>query len=92
MAVVWFSRTFDHEQRIGCELPASNCAEITGAGSLHVKFCRATSARYNNDRPPACWISICFLIGYKPGGQSTFRKKYIVSPFFKRTVSFPRLC
>ena len=36
MAVVWFSRTFDHEQRIGCELPASNCAEITG--SLHVKF------------------------------------------------------
>ena len=59
MAVVWFSRTFDHEQRIGCELPASNCADI--AGSLHVKFCRATSARYNNGRPPACWIAICWL-------------------------------
>ena len=57
MAVVWLSRTFDHEQRIGCELPTSNCADITG--SLHVKFCRATSARYNNGRPPACWIAIC---------------------------------
>ena len=59
MAVVWFSRTSDHEQRIGCELPASNCADITG--SLHVKFCRATSARYKNGRPPACWIAICWL-------------------------------
>ena len=78
MAVVWFSRTFDHEQRIGCELPASNCAEITG--SLHMKFCRATSALYNNGRPPAFWIATCFLNGYKPW-QSTFRKKYIVSPF-----------
>ena len=57
MAVVWFSRTFDHEQRIGCELPASNCAEITG--SLHVKFCRATSARYNNR--PASSLLDCYL-------------------------------
>ena len=48
-----------YEQRIDCELPASNCADITG--SLHVKFCRATSARYNNGRPPACWIAICWL-------------------------------
>ena len=76
MTVVWFSRTFDHEQRTGCELPASNCAEITG--SLHVKFCRATSARYNNGRPPACWIAICFLIGYKPWWSKHVQKKILI--------------
>ena len=81
MAVVWFSRTFDHEQRIGCELPASNCAEITG--SLHVKFCRATSARYNNGRPPACWIATCFRNGYKPWLSKHVQKKIYCEPFFK---------
>ena len=81
MAVVWFSRTFDHEQRIGYELPASNCAEITG--SLHVKFCRATSAQYNNGRPPACWIATCFRNGYKPWLSKHVQKKIYCEPFFK---------
>ena len=66
---------------IGCELPASNCAEITG--SLHVKFCRATSARYNNGRPPACWIATCFRNGYKPWLSKHVQKKIYCEPFFK---------
>ena len=86
MAAVWFSRTFDHEQRIACELPASNCAEITG--SLQVKFCRETSARYNNGRPPACWIATCFLIGYKPWLSKHVQKKIYCEPFFKGNCLF----
>ena len=83
MAVVWLSRTFDHEQRIGCELPTSNCADITG--SLHVTFCRATSARYNNGRPPACWIAICWLQAMVVKARS---EKIYCEPFFKETCLF----
>ena len=64
-----------------------NCAEIIG--SLHVKFCRATSAQYNiNGRPPACWIATCFLIGYKPWLSKHVQKKYIVSPFLRELSLF----
>ena len=79
------------EQAIGCELPASNCAEIIG--SLHVKFCRATSARYNIKWPASSLLDRYLFPDWVQAMVVKARsEKIYCEPFFKGTVSFSRLC